>query len=284
MYRSFLSTLLAAVLILGQSVAFPSQVLAQAAPPAQTCQIVPTDAPWNPQGTMAVSVDATSVGSFQYGPAGSAGLSFACSASAHTFGFSTSLHGQPATCTGSFDATNQTNFSPQLSVSLSGTVGCALLPQEAASNQTSGPSQTCQILATDAPWNPQGTMAVSVDGTGVGAFVYGSAGSDSLSFACTAAKHAFAFSTSLNGQPASCTGTFDATNETSFVPQMRVSFTGVASCRLRPQTPAANATSAPSQTAALSQAAAPGQTCQIAATTSPWNPPGTMEVTVDGAS
>jgi hypothetical protein len=92
---------------------------------ALSCTIDATSTQWFPPGTAQVRIDGKSVGSFDFGPAGSSSLGFSCRAGHHQFRFSVS--GTPILCFGSFDVDeDSTDFSPSIRVSPSGQASCSL--------------------------------------------------------------------------------------------------------------------------------------------------------------
>lgn len=103
--------------------------------------------------------------------------------------------------------------------------------------QTQSPSQStdqlsCKILATTYPWNPPGTMNVSIDGTSVGSFGFDQTGSKSLDFSCTVGRHSFTFE--VDGTNISCSASFSVSaKKTQFSPYMRVAPDGKTTCGLQ---------------------------------------------------
>jgi hypothetical protein len=103
--------------------------------------------------------------------------------------------------------------------------------------QTQAPSQdsnqlSCEILATTQPWNPPGTMNVSIDGASVGSFAFDQTGSKSLDFSSAAGRHNFTFE--VDGTNISCSASFSiSASKTQFSPMMRVAPDGKTSCGLQ---------------------------------------------------
>jgi len=92
----------------------------------------------------------------------------------------------------------------------------------------------CRILGTSFPWNPPGTMNVSIDGEDVGSFDYGADGSEPMNFSCTRGNHTFRFS--VDGTRISCSGALRIGKQLRFIPGMRVNpYNGAAVCSLTPQ-------------------------------------------------
>jgi hypothetical protein len=90
-----------------------------------SCKILPTTTAWNPPGTMDVSVDDTNVGSFTFGPNGSTGFDFKCTAGKHSF--TLAIENTNVSCSASFTISkDKTSFSPGLRVAPSGSMICAL--------------------------------------------------------------------------------------------------------------------------------------------------------------
>ena len=91
----------------------------------------------------------------------------------------------------------------------------------------------CKILGTSVPWNPPGTMDVSIDGDDIGSFDFGPDGSESLSFSCTRGNHTFRFQ--IEGTRVSCSGGLRIGRGLRFLPAMRVAPNGYSVCSLTPQ-------------------------------------------------
>jgi hypothetical protein len=126
MRRAFKALLSATTLTFGLSFGSLSSASAQTPAPTVTCVISATTSPFNPPGVMAVSVDGSNVGSFQFGPGGNQSLSFSCTQASHSFTFTASFQVIPSVaCSGTFDSSNKTNFAPALFVSPTGTT-CSL--------------------------------------------------------------------------------------------------------------------------------------------------------------
>ena len=95
------------------------------APDMLSCTIDSTSIPWNPPGSAQVRIDDHSIGSFQFGPAGSSSLNFSCTPGHHRFRFS--ISNTAISCSGSFNVDeNNTDFSPAIRVSPFGQVSCSL--------------------------------------------------------------------------------------------------------------------------------------------------------------
>ena len=103
------------------------QMLAQADSSSTTCSIMGTSFAWNPPGTMDVSVDGSSVGSFSFGPGGSDELDFTCTPGRHSFRFS--IEGTPIVCAGLLRIGTSTTFIPAMRVDPMGNSVCSLTPQ-----------------------------------------------------------------------------------------------------------------------------------------------------------
>jgi len=110
-----------------------------------------------------------------------------------------------------------------------------MIPAPPVAAQTAPPaSQTCSIKATNGPWDPPGTMLVSIDGTPVGSFAFGPDGNPKLSFSCTPGVHAFTFTAKSQGiAPTSCSGKFTIGDEVDFLPGMVLLPDGSVRCVLR---------------------------------------------------
>jgi len=131
--------------------------------------------------------------------------------------------------------TNLTNMSLAVQPGSTSGTGIAgpgkLISQKIISPVQDDQTLSCKILATSQPWNPPGTMDVSIDGTSVGSFDFGPNGSTSLVFSCTAGRHSFTFT--VDGTNISCSASFTVTTKkTDFSPMMRVAPDGNVSCGL----------------------------------------------------
>lgn len=100
--------------------------------------------------------------------------------------------------------------------------------------QSDDQSSTCTIAGTSVPWNPPGTMVVTIDGTSVGSFDFGPNGSDSLDFSCTPGRHTFSFA--IANTAIRCAGVLNIGSGLTFLPAMRVDQLGNSICSLTPQT------------------------------------------------
>ena len=83
---------------------------------AEPCQILASPSSWNPPGTAEVFIDDVSVGKFQFGPEGHAGLEFPCSPGQHTFKFLIVHPKKSMTCSGSVYLSYGARLNPSLHV------------------------------------------------------------------------------------------------------------------------------------------------------------------------